>query len=85
MNGVRVPGRVPNKAVSYSGRLHSPVTRETGVQFPLQPPSALVVAEYKWDRLGHVIAPNAAIAQMVERLPCKQDVPSSILGGGTKL
>lgn len=27
----------------------------------------------------------AAIAQMVERLPCKQDVPSSILGGGTKL
>ena len=22
---------------------------------------------------------------MVERLPCKQDVPSSILGGGTKL
>ena len=28
---------------------------------------------------------HAAIAQMVERLPCKQDVPSSILGGGTKL
>lgn len=25
----------------------------------------------------------AVIAQMVERLPCKQDVPSSILGDGT--
>lgn len=74
-----------------SGKEYALSMHQLRVRIPYKSPSALVIAEYKWDRkpsryrLTEGETHHAAIAQMVERLPCKQDVPSSILGGGTKL
>lgn len=78
-------------AVDSSGKEGTLSMCSLWVRIPLWSPSALVVAEYKWDRkpsryrLTEGETHHAAIAQMVERLPCKQDAPSSILGGGTRL